>query len=202
MKRTLLALAIAGCAFAQKPPKPLKDGIYANFKTEFGDIKAILYEKDTPRSVALFVRLAQGMQEFRDVDGQVAKRRYYDNTTFFRIVPAEVVQAGSLDGKTTYQCGLKIKDELLPGLKFHFGSLAIANPGVPDSGGCQFFFTLQEKPIWDMKYTIFGQLVEGEDVLRQLGGVPVRDQVPVNPPKLIGVTIERVGPPPGQKPKK
>jgi cyclophilin family peptidyl-prolyl cis-trans isomerase len=202
MKRTLLALMIAVCAFAQRPPKPLKDGMYANFKTEFGDIKAILYEKDTPLAVALFVRLAQGQQEFRDVDGQVAKRRFYDNTTFFRIVPSEVVQAGSPAGTSTYQCGLKIKDELLPGIKFRFGSLAIANPGAPDSGGCQFFFALQQKPTWDMKYTIFGQVVEGDDVLRELGRVPVHGDVPVNPPKLIGVTITRVGPPPAQKPKK
>jgi peptidylprolyl isomerase len=202
MKKMLLALAIAGCAFAQKPPKPLKDGIYANFKTEFGDIKAILYEKDTPQAVALFVRLAQGVQEFRDVDRQVVKRRFYDNTTFFRIIPADAVQAGSPNGTSTYQCGLKIKDELLPGIKFRFGSLAIANPGAPDSGGCQFFFALQQKPSWDMKYTIFGQVVEGDDVLRDLGRVPVNGETPLNPPKLISVIITRVGPPPGQKPKK
>jgi len=202
MKKTFLAFLTVACAFAQQPPKPLKDGIYANFKTEFGDIKAILYEKDTPRAVALFVRLAQGVQEFRDADGQVAKRPFYDNTTFFRIVPSDAVQAGSPNGTVTYQCGLKIKDELLPGIKFRFGSLAIANPGVADSGGCQFFFALQQKPVWDGKYTIFGQVVEGDDVLRELGRVPVHGDAPVNPPKLIGVTIERVGLPPGQKPKK
>ena len=202
MKRTLLALMIAGCAFAQKPPKPLKDGMYANFKTEFGDIKAILYEKDTPAAVGLFVGLAQGLQEFWDVDGKKTKRRFYDNTTFFRIVPADAVQAGSPDGTNTYQCGLKIKDETLPGIKFRFGALAIANPGAPDSGGCQFFFALQQKPSWDGKYTIFGQVVAGDDVLRELGRVPVHGDAPVKPPKLIGVTITRVGPPPAQKPKK
>jgi cyclophilin family peptidyl-prolyl cis-trans isomerase len=201
MKRTLLALAIAACAFAQKPPKSLKDGIYATFKTEFGDIKAILYEKDTPRAVSLFIRLAQGVQEFKDVDGKIVKRPYYDNTTFFRIVPQDAVQAGSPDGTNTYQCGLKIKDEILPGIKFRFGSLAIANAGTPDSGGCQFFFALQQKSSWDGKYTIFGQVVEGDDVLRQLGRVPVHGDAPVNPPKLISVTVDRVGPPP-QKPKK
>jgi peptidylprolyl isomerase len=146
MKRTLLALAIAGCAFAQKPPKPLKDGIYANFKTEFGDIKAILYEKDTPQAVALFVRLAQGVQEFLDVDGQKTKRPFYDNTTFFRIVPADAVQAGSPNGANTYQCGLKIKDELLPGIKFRFGSLAIANPACPTREGASFSSRCSKSP--------------------------------------------------------
>jgi cyclophilin family peptidyl-prolyl cis-trans isomerase len=197
-----LALTMAACAFAQKPPKPLKNGLYANFKTEFGDIKAILFEKDTPHAVGLFVNLAQGLQDFWDIDGKIVKRRFYDNTVFFRIVPEDAVQGGSPDGTNTYNCGLKIKDELLPGIKFHPGSLAIANTGQPDSGGCQFFFTLQAKPSWDMKYTIFGQIVEGEDVLQKLARVPVRDERPIDPPKLISVTIQRVGPPPAQKPKK
>ena len=202
MKKTFLALLMAACAFAQKPPKPPKNGLYAIFQTEFGEIKAILYEKDTPQAVGLFVNLAQGTQQFRDVDGQVIKRRFYDNTTFFRIVPDDAVQAGSPNGTTTYNCGLKIKDELLPGIKFRFGSLAIANTGQPDSGGCGFFFALQQKPGWDMKYTIFGQLVEGDDVLRQLGRVPVHGETPVDPPKLISVSFHREGPPPGQKTKK
>jgi peptidyl-prolyl cis-trans isomerase A (cyclophilin A) len=199
MKRTLFALMMVACAFAQKPAKPLKNGIYANFKTEFGDIKAILYEKDAPQAVSLFIRLAQGVQGFRDIDGQTVKRRYYDNTTFFRIVPGDAVQAGSPNGLNTYNCGLMIKDEFLPGIKFHTGSLAIANSGAPDSGGCQFFFALQQKPSWDMKYTIFGQAVEGLDVLQKLGNVPVRDEHPVDPPKLLSVTVERVGPAPAAK---
>ena len=202
MKRTLLALMLAACAFAQKPEKPLKNGLYANFKTEFGDIKAVLYEKDTPKAVSLFIRLAQGVQDFRDVDGQIKKRRFYDNTVFFRIVPGEAVQGGSPDGTNTYQCGLKIADEFLPGLKFRPGSLAIANSGQPDSGGCQFFFALQQKPSWDGKYSVFGQVVEGLDVVQKLGSVPVRDEHPVDPPKLISVTVERVGPAPAAKPKK
>jgi cyclophilin family peptidyl-prolyl cis-trans isomerase len=202
MKKMILALIIAACAFAQKPPKPLKDGIYANFQTEFGDIKAILYEKDTPAAVSLFIKLAQGVQEFRDVDGKIAKRRFYDNTTFFRIVPDEAVQGGSPDGTASYNCGLKIKDETFPGIKFKAGSLAIANPGTPDSGSCQFFFTVGQMPSWDMKYTIFGQVVEGQDVVYKLSKVPVHDERPVNPPKLISVTVERVGPPPAAKPKK
>jgi peptidylprolyl isomerase len=201
MKKTFLALMMAACAFAQKPEKPLKNGLYANFKTEFGDIKAILFEKDTPQAVSLFINLAQGEQNFRDLDGKIVKRPYYNDTTFFRIVPGDAVQAGSLNGATTYQCGLKIKDEIFPGIKFRFGSLAIANSG-PDTGGCQFFFSLQQKAAWDGKYTILGQLVEGDDVLRQLGRVPVHGESPVNPPKLISVTVQRVGPPPAQKTKK
>jgi peptidylprolyl isomerase len=117
-------------------------------------------------------------------------------------MPDEAVQAGSPDGTMTYNCGLKIKDELLPGLKFRAGSLAIANTGQPDSGGCGIFLTIGAMSTWNMKYTIFGQVVEGLDVLNKLDSVPVRDERPVNPPKLISVTVERIGPPPAQKPKK
>lgn len=201
MKRMLVALMAVACAFAQKPPKPLKNGLYANFKTEFGDIRAILYEKDTPHAVAVFIGLAQGVQPFRDVNGQVVKRRFYDNTTFFRIVPDSAVQAGSPDGTNTYQCGIKLKDELLPGLRFQPGSLAIANAG-PDTGGCQFFITIASMPTWNMKYTVFGQVVEGLDVVNKIAKVPVHEEHPLTPPKLIGVTIQRVGPPPAEKPKK
>jgi len=201
MKKTLLLVMMAACVFAQDPPKPLKKGLYANFKTEFGDIKAVLFEKDTPRAVALFIRLAQGQQDFRDVDGQIVKRRFYDNTTFFRVVPESAVQAGSPDGSNPYNCGLKIKDELLPGLRFQPGSLAIANAG-PDTGGCQFFITVAAMSSWNMKYTVFGQVVEGLDVVDKIAKVPVHDERPLNPPKLIGVTVQRVGPPPAEKPKK
>ena len=87
MKWTPIVLILAACALAQKPPKPPKPGLYAIIKTEFGDMRAILYEKDTPVSVRTFVNLAQGIQPFRDPEGKIVRRRYYDNTTFFRIVP-------------------------------------------------------------------------------------------------------------------
>jgi peptidyl-prolyl cis-trans isomerase A (cyclophilin A) len=201
MKRMCLALMVAVSALAQKPPKPLKNGLYAIFKTEFGDIRAILFEKDTPRSVGLFVGLAQGIQPWRDPGGKTVRKPYYDNTTFFRIVPGAAVQAGSPDGTNTYNCGLMIKDETLPGIRFQGGSLAIANGG-PDTGGCQFFITLGSMSSWDMKYSIFGQVVEGMNVVEKLATVPVHGERPVNPPKLISVTIERIGPEPVKKPKK
>lgn len=202
MKRTIIALMLVACALAQKPPKPPKNGLYAIFKTEFGDIRAVLYEKDAPISVGVFIGLAQGTQQWRDPDGKVVRKPMYDNTTFYRIVPDAAVQGGSPTGSTAYNCGLKFKDEILPGYRFEGGSLAIANTGTPDSGGCQFFFSLGPNPSWNGKYTIFGQVVEGQDVLRKLGSVPVRGEQPINPPKLISVTIERIGPAPVVKQKK
>jgi peptidyl-prolyl cis-trans isomerase A (cyclophilin A) len=198
-----LALILSACAFAQKPPKPLKPGLYAVFRTEFGNVRVSLFEKDTPNSVAAFVGLAQGTQSWRDPKGAVVKRPMYDNTTFYRILPGEVIQGGSPTGESAYNCGFTIKDEELPGIRFQSGSLAIANAGTPDSGGCQFFFTTGPMRSFDMKYTIIGQTVEGDAVLQKMSRIPVRDEHPENPPKLISVTIERVGPVPAvKKPKK
>lgn len=198
MKRLILAPLLAASVFAQKPAKP---GLYAIFKTDFGDIRAQLYERDTPNTVATFVGLAQGTQPWRDPNGNTVKKPLYDNTTFFRIMSGLVVQAGSPTGDTAYNCGFLIKDEILPGYRFRGGSLALANGG-PDTGSCQFFITTGPQSSWDQKYTIFGQVVDGEDVVDKMAKVPVRGEKPVNPPKLINVTIERVGPAPVIKPRK
>jgi len=88
---------------------------------------------------------------------------------------------------------VKISDEYLPGLRFdRAGKLAMANTGQPDSGGCQFFITNNVAPTWNGKYTIFGQVVEGQDVVDKISRVPTRDEKPVTPVKLISVAIERV----------
>jgi cyclophilin family peptidyl-prolyl cis-trans isomerase len=198
-----IALLVAACAFAQKPPKPPPPGLYAIFKTEFGDIRVVLYEKFAPVSVATFAGLAQGTQLWRDPNGKFVKKPLYNNTTFFRIVPNTAIQGGSPTGKAAYNCGFAIRDELLPGYQFHLGTLAIANSGTQDSGSCQFFFTAGPMPTWNMKYAIFGQAVSGLDVVEKLSKVPTEDEAPIHPPKLISVTIERLGPAPAvKKPKK
>ena len=79
-----------------------------------------------------------------------------------------------------------MRDEFLPGLRFdRSGRLAMANSGKPDSGGCQFFITANVAPQWNGKYTIFGQVVEGLDVVTKISRVPVRGDKPVTPVKLI-----------------
>ena len=201
MKRILATLLLASCAFAQKQPKPLKNGLYANFKTDFGDFRAVLFEKDTPATVAVFVRLAQGEQPWRDPTGATVKKPYYNDTSFFRIIKNTMIQGGSPTDDTAYNCGFTIKDEILPGLKFHAGSLAIANGG-PDTGSCQFFITTDAAPSWDGKYTIFGSVIEGQDVVNKMAAVQVHGEKPVTAPKLISLSFERVGPPPPVKKKK
>jgi cyclophilin family peptidyl-prolyl cis-trans isomerase len=204
VRKAILGLFLcAACAFAQKEPATAKPGLFAIFHTEFGDFRAELFEKDAPRNVSTFVALAMGVQPWRDADGKVVRKPLYDNTTFFRIMPDRMIQAGSPTGKPSFNCGFTIRDEILPGLRFHAGSLAMANTGAADSGGCQIFITVESVQEWDGKYTIFGKITDGLIVAEKIAHVEVHDEKPVDPPKLISVTIERIGPPPlVKKPKK
>jgi len=192
-------------AAAQTPaPSPLPNGLYAVFSTSAGQFIAKLYEKDTPLAVANFVALAQGTKPWLDPKTHAPVRRpLYDNLTFFRIRPGEMIQSGSADNTTTHNCGIMIRDEFLPGLRFdRAGRLAVANAGGPDTGGCQFFITVGPMPSWDGKYTVFGTVVQGLDVVEQIGRAPVHNETPLEPVKLNNVSITRVGPEQPEKPKK
>jgi cyclophilin family peptidyl-prolyl cis-trans isomerase len=169
-----------------------------------GTITARLYEKDTPVTVGNFVALAQGAKATRDPKtGAWVKRPLFDNITFHRVVRGEMIQSGDPTGTGAHNCGFTIPDEFLPGLRFEAaGKLAMANAGVPDSGGCQFFITTGPMRVWDGKYTVFGVVVEGQDVVTRISHAPTRGDKPVDPVKLIGVTIERIGPEPASKRKK
>ena len=198
MKTTILLLVSACCALAELPP-----GLYAIFNTSMGNITAKLYEKDTPAAVQNFVGLAQGTKAAIGANGKVARRPLYDNITFHRVVNDEMIQAGDPTGTGSHNCGVTIPDEILPGLRFdRAGKLAVANTGSPDTGGCQFFITVSPMRQWDGKYTIFGAVVEGQDVVDKINRAPLRGDRPVDPVKLVSVTIERIGPEPVQKKKK
>jgi cyclophilin family peptidyl-prolyl cis-trans isomerase len=194
--RFLLPLFLVPGLTAQQ--KPLPNGLYAVFDTSMGTFKARLYEKDTPIAVDNFVGLATGTKAWRDPQTQkMVKRPLYDNITFHRVVYGEMIQAGDPSGKGTHNCGVTIRDEFLPGLRFDRpGRLAVANTGAGDSGGCQFFITVEPVHQWDGKYTIFGAVVEGEDVVDQINHVRTVGDKPFPPVKLNSVLIERVGPEP------
>ena len=193
MNRIALLISIAALALAQNPPA-LKPGLYAVFNTDEGAITAVLYEKDTRATVANFVALAQGTKPWRDPkSGDMVRRPLYQNITFHRVIPGVAIQSGDPTGTSAHNCGITIRDEILPGLRFTApGRLAIANTGAADSGGCQFFITDQPMPEWDGKYTIFGQVVSGIDVVSKISHAPVHGDKPVNPVRLISVVIERV----------
>src|SRR4051812_34088054 len=197
LRTFLIFLAVAG-GYGQQPRKP---GLYAIFHTAMGDFTAVLYAKDTPHTVQTFVGLATGLQPWLDPESRKpVKRPLYNDSTFYRVVPGDMIQAGDPTGKGTHNCGFTIRDEILPGLRFERGGvLAMANTGQPDTGGCQFFITVGPMPVWNGKYTIFGQVVEGLDVVNKINHGPVHEDRPLNPVKLESVTIQREGPPPKGK---
>ena len=184
-------------ASAQQRP----NGLYAIFDTSMGSFTARLYEKDVPATVENFVALAQGTKATRNAKtGAMVKVPLFQNITFHRILHGEMIQAGDPTGTGMHNCGVTIRDEFLPGLRFDSGGkLAMANTGEPDSGGCQFFITASPMRSWDGKYTIFGNVIEGQDVVSKISHVPIHGEKPVSPVKLNGVSIERVGPPPVKK---
>ncbi|MEO8594605.1 MAG: peptidylprolyl isomerase [Candidatus Solibacter sp.] len=199
MKLVLFLLA-ACCASAQNRP----DGLYAIFRTSFGEFTARLFEKETPNTVSNFVSLAIGATATRSPEtGQLVKRNFYDNITFHRVVRDEMIQAGDPTGTGRFNCGFRIRDEFLPGLTFDSsGKLAMANTGEPDSGACQFFITVGPMRTWNGKYAIFGTVIEGQEVVNAINRAPARGDKPVDPVKLQSVIVQRVGPPPVKKPKK
>jgi peptidyl-prolyl cis-trans isomerase A (cyclophilin A) len=207
---SFFALA-AVCAFAQAPAQPpagstpppaLDPGLYAVFNTSMGAITALLYEKEAPLTVANFVALARGTKKWKDpTTGAMVAKPLYNNITFHRVIPNFMIQTGDPTATGSHDCGFTIKDEIVSTLKFDRpGRLAMANTGRPNSGGCQFFITEVPYPSLDPPngaYTIFGQVVDGQDLVAKIARVP-RDanDKPRTAVRLISVTIKRVGPAP------
>jgi peptidyl-prolyl cis-trans isomerase A (cyclophilin A) len=191
MKFLIAFVCASVAALAQVPNKP---GLYAVFETSMGNITAKLYEKEAPKSVQAFVGLAKGEIPWADPQTKtMVKRPLYDNITFHRVLKGLAIQAGDPTGLGTHNCGVRVPDEFLPGLLFNMsGKLAVANTGMPDSGGCQFFITTEAAIDWNGKYTIFGDVVAGLDVARKISTQPVKNEKLVTPVKLITVRIERV----------
>jgi peptidyl-prolyl cis-trans isomerase A (cyclophilin A) len=216
--RPLFLFAIAAaCGYAQAPATPpagstftpQKSGLYAVFNTSMGTITAELFEKDAPITVANFVALARGTKPWKDPNtGAMVAKPLYNNITFHRVIPNFMIQTGDPTATGSHDCGFTIRDEVLPGLKFDRpGRLGMANTGRPNSGGCQFFITEVPTPFLDPPqgtYSIFGQVVDGQDLVAKIARVPRdRNDKPNTPVRLISVTIKRVGPEPEAKaPKK
>lgn len=205
---SLFALA-AVCVLAQPPagstpPPALEPGLYAIFNTSMGTITAVLYEKEAPITVRNFVALARGTKPWKDPKtGAMVAKPLYNNITFHRVIPNFMIQTGDPTATGSHDCGFTIKDEIVPSLKFDRpGRLGMANTSRPNSGSCQFFITEVPYPSLDPApgnsgYTIFGQVVEGQDLVGKIARVP-RDSEdkPRTPVRLISVTIKRVGPAP------
>lgn len=132
----------------------------ATVKTEVGDVKIELFAKDAPQTVNSFVFLAR--------DG------FYDGLTFHRVIPGFVAQGGDPKGDGSGGPGYNVKDEV-NSHKFVDGAVGMAKTSLrnsadpqPNSAGSQFFIDYAPQPNLDRKYTVFGQLIEGRDVLDKI----------------------------------
>ncbi|MCL4401746.1 MAG: peptidylprolyl isomerase [Acidobacteria bacterium] len=203
MKTWLVSLACAAGLFGQVPA-PREPGLYVTFHTTMGDITARLFEKETPLTVRNFSALARGLKPWLDPKtNRMVKRPLYNGITFHRVMAGFMIQTGDPTASGAYYPGFTIKDEFVPTLKFDQpGRLAMANVGKPNTGSCQFFITEVPTPHLNGKHTIFGQVVEGQDVVNQIAHVPVRGEKPVKPVRITSVVFKREGAPPPAAAKK
>lgn len=172
----------------------LGPGTYAVFKTNMGDIICKLFDKLAPRTVDNFIGLAEGTKTFRDPrNGQETQRPYYDGTLFHRVISNFMIQGGDPTGTGQGGPGYNIKGEIRGSLKFDRpGRLAMANAGSPDTAGSQFFITHGPKSYLNGGYTIFGQVMKGQEVVNAIGRVQTRADRPIFNVVLEKLTIERV----------
>ena len=145
---------------------------YAIFETSQGDITIRLFEKEAPKTVANFIGLAEGTKEFTDPrTGQKAKRPFYDGLTFHRVIPKFMIQGGCPLGTGTGDPGYRFADEFHSTLRHDKpGKLSMANAG-PGTNGSQFFITVAAAPWLDNKHSIFGEVVEGQDVANKISNL-------------------------------
>jgi cyclophilin family peptidyl-prolyl cis-trans isomerase len=201
IRLSLLAITAVGTVLAQAPAtaeKPAREpGLYATINTTLGAITVQLFEKEAPVTVQNFRGLARGTKEFPDPKTkQMVKRPFYNGVAFHRVIPNFMIQGGDPTGTGMYG-GTVIPDEFVPTLKFDVkGRLAMANAG-PRTGSTQFFITDSTPAHLNGKHTIFGQVVEGMELVTKIAGVP-RDSndKPRTPVVIKTITFQREGPAP------
>lgn len=192
----VLSLVLAFCCTAQEPAAPpaLEPGLYATFDTSMGKIVTRLFEDKAPNTVKNFVALANGTKATLDKSGAMTKRHYYNGLTFHRVIKGFMIQTGDVKATGSTPCGIpNLKDEIDKSLNFKEpGVLAMANTGSPNTGACQIFITVANADYLTGMYTIFGQVVAGQDVADAISKVPtVANNKPLVPVVVKTVTVER-----------
>jgi peptidyl-prolyl cis-trans isomerase A (cyclophilin A) len=168
--------------------------LLAHFETTEGRFTARLFADKAPKTVENFVGLAEGTREWTDPrSGATQKKPLYNGVVFHRVIDGFMIQGGDPLGTGTGGPGFRFGDEFHPSLRHdRAGILSMANAG-PNTNGSQFFITLVPTPHLNDRHSVFGEIVQGLDVVQRIGRVKTdsRDR-PVTPVVINAVTIERV----------
>ena len=166
---------------------------YAQFSTSEGSFTVRLFDEQAPKTVENFVGLAEGTKEWSDPrTNQKVRKPYYDGTIFHRVIDGFMIQGGDPLGQGIGGPGYNFADEFHPKLRHNkAGILSMANRG-PNTNGGQFFITLAPTPHLDDRHSVFGEVVEGMDVVSKIGSTRTGDRDrPKTDIVVQQVTIER-----------
>jgi peptidyl-prolyl cis-trans isomerase A (cyclophilin A) len=207
-----LILAVAGAQQSSAPSSEIPDapqataeattvpnGPFVVMDTSMGRITCQFYQKQAPNAVANFIGLANGTKNWTDptTNKVMHHKRFYDGTTFHRVIPEFMIQGGDPTGTGTGDPGYRFDDEFDPNLNFDkAGRLAMANSG-PNTNGSQFFITELPFESGNQHYVIFGQCDDSSvEVVKTIARVQRNaDDKPLTPVMLDKVTIVPEGEP-------
>jgi peptidyl-prolyl cis-trans isomerase A (cyclophilin A) len=170
-------------------------GTYAVFETSEGNIVCRLFEKEAPKTAANFIDLTEGKREWTHPNThKKSSDPLYHGTVFHRVIPDFMIQGGDPQGTGMGGPGYQFEDETKgsPHKLDKAGKLAMANAG-PNTNGSQFFITVAPTTWLTGKHTIFGEVIEGQDVVKKISEVPRSRQDKPNKDVVVKkVTIEKV----------
>ena len=168
-------------------------GVYAKFVTSEGNFTVRLYDQEAPLTVENFVGLAEGTKEWMDPrTNEKVQKPYYDNVIFHRVIKGFMIQGGDPLGQGIGGPGYTFADEFHPKARHNkAGILSMANRG-PNTNGGQFFITLGATPHLDDRHSVFGEVVEGMDVIEKIGATATNERDrPLTDIAIQTITIER-----------
>jgi len=171
----------------------MTEALTATLTTTQGTVTVRLFPDHAPKTVRNFVELAEGGREWTNPrTGATTKDKLYDGTIFHRVITGFMIQGGDPLGTGTGGPGYNFGDEIHPDLRFDKPYLlAMANAG-PGTNGSQFFITTVPTPWLNGKHTIFGEVINGADVVEEISRVQtVPGDRPVQDVVLQSVTIQR-----------